>query len=161
MDAIFRRLLDGNFSELPGLSLNATLPLPERLANELLQASLAGNQNIESCTVAIAPHNRISLHIKTRLWPWPFHLKLKLFGKVDFSGSPKVRAFLENNILLGRLGALVKALPEGVMLYEDQVSVDIGLLLKTAEQKRLLKLIRSADIRTEEHLLILDLQMRS
>lgn len=161
MDAIFRRLLDGNFSELPGLSLNATLPLPERLANELLQASLAGNQNIESCTVAIAPQNRISLHIKTRLWPWPFHLKLKLFGKVDFSGSPKVRAFLENNILLGRLGALVKALPEGVMLYEDQVSVDIGLLLKTAEQKRLLKLIRSADIRTEEHLLILDLQMRS
>lgn len=149
MDAILHRLIENNFSELPGMTLDASIPLPEYLVNEILEASLAQNKNIEYCRVSIAAQNRVSINLKTPLWPWPYNLKLKLFHSVDFSDSPKVRAFLENGVLIGRLGALFQVLPAGIVLYKDQVSVDIGTFLQTPEQKRLLELIKSVEILTE------------
>jgi hypothetical protein len=95
------------------------------------------------------------------MWPWPLNLKLKLFHTVDFSGSPKVRAFLENNVLLGKLGALFKALPPEIMLYEDQVTVDVGAFIHDPDQKRLLALIQSAEISTEPGKIIFDVKIES
>ena len=161
MDAIFRRLVDDNFSELPGLEVNASVPVPERLVNEIIAASLQGNKNIEYCRVSIGEQNRVTANLKTPLWPWELKLKLKLFGEVDFSSSPKVRAFLENNVLLGKLGALLKALPEGILLYEDQVSVDLGSFLKTPEQKRYLDLVKAVGIRTETGTIIFDVKIQN
>ena len=159
MDAIIQRIIDSNFSELPGLQVNAIVPVPERLVNEFLETALEGNKNVESCRASIGGQNRVSLNLKSPLWPWPVNLKLKLFREVDFSGSPKVRAFLENNVLLGRLGALLKVLPEGILLYKDQVSLDIGTFLQTPEQKRYLALIKSMEISTEEGKLVIDMKI--
>lgn len=161
MDAIFQRLVDNNFSELTGLEVNARVPVPERLVNEIIAASLIGNKNLEYCRVSIAGQNRVAADIKSPLWPWPFHLKLKLFREVDFSGSPKVRAFLENNVLLGKLGALFKALPEGIVLYEDQISVDLGSFLQTPEQKQYLQLVKAVEIRTETGTIIFDVKIQN
>ena len=161
MDAIFQRLIDNNFSELPGLEAHARVPVPEKLVNEIIQASLQGNKNIESCRVSIGGQNRVNVNIKTFLWPWPFNLTLKLFRDVDLSGSPKVRAFLENNILLGKLGALFKALPDGILLYKDQVSVDIGSFLQTPEQKRYLQLVKAVAISTEAGRIIFDVTIQN
>ncbi len=161
MDAILQRLVDNNFSELPGLEVNARVPVPERLVNEVIATSLRENRNIEYCRVSISGQNRVNVNVKTPLWPWPFHLKLRLFREVDFSSSPKVRAFLENNVLLGKLGALLKALPEGVLLYEDQVSVDLGAFIRTPEQKRSLQLVKAAEISTENGMILFDIKIRN
>jgi hypothetical protein len=161
MDAIFQRLIEDNFSELPGLEVDARIPVPERLVNEIITASLAGNKNIEYCRVSIGGQNRVTANLKTPLWPWPLNLKLKLFREVDFSGSPKVRAFLENNILLGKLGALFKALPAGIVLYEDQISVDVGSFLQSAEQKRYLQLVKAVEISTEAGRIIFDVKIQN
>jgi hypothetical protein len=85
---------------------------------------------------------------------------MKLFGSMDFTGSPKVRAFLENNLLLGKLGALLNALPEGIRIYGDQVVVDIGSFLPP-EPKELLKLVKSAEIHTVEGTVILDVKIEN
>jgi hypothetical protein len=161
MDAIFQRITRNNFSELPGLAVDASLPLPEPLVNELIEAGLKGNKNLEYCRVSIGSENRLTVNLKTPLWPWTFHLKLKLFHAVDLSGSPKVRAFLENNVLLGRLGVVLNALPPGIAIYEDQVSVDIGALVNLEEQKRILELIKSVEIRTEPGRIIFDAKIRN
>jgi hypothetical protein len=161
MDVIFQRILNNNFSELPGLDVNASVPIPERLVNEIISASLQGNTQIEYCRVSIGGQNRVTAKIKTPLWPWSIDLKLRLFRDVDFSGSPKVRAFLENNILLGKLGASLKALPAGILLYEDQISVDIGAFLKTPEQKRYLQLVKAVAISTEVGTINFDVRIRN
>ena len=161
MDAIFQRLVDSNFSELKGLEVNASIPVPERLVNEIIAASLIGNKNLEYCRVSIGGQNRVTADIKSPLWPWPFHLKLKLFREVDFSGSPKVRAFLENNVLLGKLCALFNALPQGILLYEDQISVDLGSFLQTPDQKRALQLVKAVEIRTETGTIIFDVKIQN
>jgi hypothetical protein len=161
MDAIFNRLSNNNFSELPGLKVDATIPVPERLANEVVETSIRGNKNIEYCRLSIGGQNRVNANIKVPLWPWPISLKLKLFREVDFSDSPKVRAFLENHVLLGKLGALFKALPDGIVLYEDQVSVDVGSFLQTPEQKRYLRLVKAVEISTEDGLMIFDVKIKN
>jgi hypothetical protein len=160
IDEIFQRIFDNNFSELPGLTIDASIPVPESLVNEVIEASLQGNKTISYCRVTIGPNNRVSADVKSPLLPWTIHLKMKLFSSVDFTGSPKVRAFLENNLLLGKLGALFKVLPDGIRVYDDQVAVEIGTFLPP-QPKQLLELVKSADIHTTEGTVILDVRIEN
>lgn len=160
MDEIFQKIIDNNFSDLRGLAVDASVPVPEQLINEIIEAALRGNKSIEYCRVAIGEQNRISVKLKTTAWPWPLDLKLKLFRSVDLTRSPRIRASLENNLLLGKLGSFFKALPDGVKLYGNQVVLDVGSFLRTPEQKRFLDLIESAEITTEEGKVILDARIR-
>jgi len=158
MDKIFRRIIDNNFSDLKGTTVQASVPVPAALINEMITVALQGSKTITSCRVSIHPQNKISANVKTTLLPWSLKVKLKLDHSVDFASfsSPKIRAWLENNILLGRLGSLFNALPDGIKLYGDQLVVDIGSFLQTAEQRRMLALVKSVEISTAEDKMILD-----
>jgi hypothetical protein len=111
--------------------------------------------------VFIHSQNRVSVDLKTTLLPWPLHLKLKLDTSVDFASysSPKIRAWMENNRLLGSLGSMFNALPEGIKLYGDQLVVDLGAFLPKPEQERMLELVKAIDIKTEEGKVILDVRI--
>ena len=161
MDKIFQKIIDNNFSDLKGTIIEATVPAPEYLINEIIKAALQGNKNIASCQVTIHPQNMVSANVKTTLLPWSLNLKIKLDRSVDFASfsSPKVRVWLENNILLGKLGSLFNALPEGIKLYGNQVVIDIGSFLQTPEQKQILELVKSVDIQTVESKMILDVRV--
>lgn len=138
--------------------MDANIPIPQSLINELIETSLKGNKNVDSVRVSVHPQNRISADIKTTVIPWPLNLKLKLDKEVDLASysSPKIRAWMENNRLLGSLGSLFNALPEGIKLYGDQVVIDLGAFLRKPEQKQLLSLVKSVGIRTEEGKVILN-----
>lgn len=161
MDKTFQKIINNNFSDLRGTTVNASVPVPQALINELIEAALKGNKNIASMRASVHPQNRVSLDVKTSLLPWTLNLKLRLDTSVDFASysSPKIRAWMENNRLLGSLGSLFNALPEGIKLYGDQVVIDLGSFLRTAEQKKYLDFVRSVNIRTEEGRLILDVKL--
>ncbi len=158
MDKIFQKIVRNNFSDLKGTIVDASIPIPQSLINEIIETSLKGNKNVASIRASIHPQNRVSIDIKTTLIPWPLNLKLKLDKEVDLASysSPKIRAWMENNRLLGSLGSLFNALPEEIKLYGDQVVIDLGAFLRTPEQKRLLNLVKSVGIRTAEGKVILD-----
>jgi hypothetical protein len=160
MDKIFQKLLDNNFSDLRGMTADASIPVPESLINEILAVALQGNKNIDSCQLSIHAENKVTARLKTTLLPFSLNLRLKLDNTVDFASysSPKVRAWLENNLLLGKLGSLFNALPEGVKLYGNQIVIDITAFLETPEQRRILNLVKSVEIRTEENKLILNVK---
>lgn len=158
MDKIFQKVADGNFSDFKGATVDASVPVPQGLINEMIETSLRGNKNIQSVQLSVQAQNRVSANVKTTLLPWPLNLKLKLDTSVDFAsyGSPKIRAWMENNRLLGSLGSLFNALPNGVKLYGDQVVVDLGAFLRSPQEKRLLAMVKAVDIRTEEGKMIFD-----
>ena len=158
MDKIFQRIIRNNFSDLKGTTVDASIPIPQPLINEIIESSLKGNKNIASIRVSVHTQNRVSADIKTTVIPWPLNLKLKLDKEVDLASysSPKIRAWMENNRLLGSLGSLFNALPEGIKLYGDQIVIDLGAFLRTPEQKKLLNLVKSVGIRTEVGKVILD-----
>lgn len=162
MEEVFQKIIARDFSDLAGLTANASIPVSESLINEMIAALLQGDKTIESCQVSIYEQNRVSVRLKTSLLPWPLNLKLKLDNAVDFGSfsSPKVRAWLENHRALGSLASFFHALPEWLRLYGDQVVVDLGFFLRTAEQKKVLDLIESIGIKTEVDKAIFDVNIR-
>jgi len=160
MNEVFQNIIDNHFSDLKGLRVDASVPVPQQLINKFIEIALRGNENIEYCQVSIGGQNRVSVKLRTTLWPWPLDLKLRLFRTVDLTRSPRIRASLENNLILRRVASFLKALPEGIKLYGDQVVIDIGSFLRTPDQKRLLDLVKSAEITTHEHKAILDVNIQ-
>ena len=158
MDKLFQKIVRNNFSDLKGTTVSATVPVPQYLLNDLIAETMKGNKNIASIQTSVHPQNRLSLDVKTTLLPWALNLKLKLDKEVDFASysSPKIRAWMENNRLLGSLGSLFNALPEGIKLYGNQVVIDLEAFLPEPEHRRLLSLVKSVGIRTEEGTIILD-----
>jgi len=49
MEEIFRRIVEDNFSDLKGLTVDASIPVPGQLVNQIIAAALQGNKNIEYC----------------------------------------------------------------------------------------------------------------
>ena len=162
MDKIFQKIINNNFSDLQGAAVDASIPVPQSLINELIDAALKGSKNISSVIVSVHPQNRISLDVKTTLLPWPLNLKLKLDTSVDLASysSPKIRAWMENNRLLGSLGSLFNALPPGIKLYGDQIVIDLGAFIRTPDQRQILELVKAVGIRTETGKLILDVKVK-
>ena len=162
MEEIFQKIIDNGFSDLAGLTANASIPMSGSLINKMITAILQGDKTIQSCQVSIHEQNRVSVRLKTSLLPWPLNLKLKLDSSVDFGSfsSPKVRAWLENHRALGSLVSFFHALPEWLKLYGDQVVVDLGFFLRTPEQKEIFDLIKSVVIRTEVDKASFDVKIR-
>jgi hypothetical protein len=158
VDEIFRRILDDGFSEFAGLNIDASIPVPEHIVNEVIESTLRGNPNIKDCRVAIGEGNQVSMALITSLLPWTIKLKLKLNSVVELANSPQVRAKLENNILLRKLGSFLNALPEGVSLDGDQVVVNLGVFLPQ-EYGQLLDLLKSVEIRTVTGKVLLDIKV--
>jgi hypothetical protein len=161
MEAIFRKLIASNFADVAGLTAQASIPVSESLLNEIIEVTLQGNQTINTLRVSVHEQNRVSVRLKTSMLPWPLNLKLKLDQSVDFASfsSPKLRAWLENNRFLGSLGSFFNALPEWAKLYGSQVVIDLGFFLRTPEQKRLLVLVKSVEVRTEAGKAIVDVKI--
>jgi hypothetical protein len=110
--------------------------------------------------VSIGRQNKVSINLKTPLWLWSINLKLQLESPVDFTSSPKIRAALENKVLWGKLAKLFNALPSGVNIDGDQVIVDVQSFLHTPEQRKILDLIKSVEVRTEPAKVILDIKIK-
>ena len=162
MEEIFQKIIARNFGDLAGLTANASIPVSGSLLNEIIEVALEGDGTIDSCQVSIHEQNRVSVRLKTSLLPWALNLKLKLDNSVDLASfsSPKMRAWLENNQMLGSLAAAFHALPEWIKLYGNQVVVDLGFFLRTPAQQRLFDLVKSIEIRTEADKAIFDARIR-
>ena len=160
LNKITQKIIENDFADLDGLAVDVSIPVPQQMINEIIEAALQGNQNIEYCHVSIGEQNRISINVKTTRWPWPINLKVWVFQSVDITPAPKIRVLLENNVILGKLGVFFKALPEGVKLYGEQIVIDIGYFLQTEQQRKFLELVKSMEIRTEKSKLIFDVQIR-
>src|SRR5215207_4725851 len=95
VNEIFQRIVANNFSDLDGLAVDASIPVSQELINEIIEAALQDNQNIEYGRVSIGEQNRISINVKTARWPWPINLKVWVFKSVDITPNPKIRVLLE------------------------------------------------------------------
>ncbi len=161
MEVIFQKIIANNFSDIAGLTANASIPMSGSLINDIIAVALQGDKTIDSCQLSIHEQNRVSVRLKTSVLPWMLNLKLKLDKSVDFASfsSPKIRAWLENNRMLGSLASFFHTLPEWIKLYDSQMVVDLGFFLHTPEQERLLDLVKSVQIRTEADKAIFDVKI--
>jgi hypothetical protein len=121
MEAIFQKILDHDFSDLAGLTANASIPVAEALLNEVIANQLQGDKTIRSCQISIHEQNQVSVRLKTSPLPWALDLKLKLDTSVDFASFSRQRYGRDGKqSYAGKPGASLHALPEWLKLYGNQ-----------------------------------------
>ncbi len=77
MDKIFQKIIDNNFSDLKGTTVEATVPVPEYLINEIIEAALRGNKNVAFCRVSIHGQNQVSANAEDDIVALVFEFEIE------------------------------------------------------------------------------------
>jgi hypothetical protein len=168
LDPRLRRALDqlraSQFADIRGSRLSVSIPLAERLLNELVAASLPPSAPVRELTIRPRPSN--SLQIRARVSKLDFLPPLSVTLDIDqqprLPDTPlglRLRTFPGLAAIAGPLLS-PKALPPGVRLDGDRVLVDFRQLLERAGYADLVPLIERVHVASEEGRLVLQLDAR-
>ena len=123
------------FEDLRGTDVSATVPISERLLNELIQSSLP--RSVPFRDLHVAPHAGDRFLVRARVGSSPLLPSLKISVRIDrqpeFPSSPVLGLRLEMGPLMSLAGPALRffdALPPGTHLEGDRLLVDIARLLE-------------------------------
>jgi len=130
---LFRRQLAGGFSDLRGAEAAVTVPVSEKLLNEILAESLPGSVATRDLHVTPLARDRFTVRARlgsSTLLP-PVKLTLAIDRQPELPGSPLLILRLEARGLMALAGPvlrLLNAMPEGIRVADDRIHVDLRAL---------------------------------
>ena len=130
---LLRRQLADGFSDLRGAEASVTIPLTEKLLNEILAESLPHSAAIRDLHVAPLASDRFTVRARlgsSTLLP-PFKLTLAIDRQPDLPASPVLILRLEATGLMALARPVLRmlnALPEGIRVKDDRIHVDLRAL---------------------------------
>jgi hypothetical protein len=136
---LLRRQLADGFSDLRGAEAAVTIPVTEKLLNEILAESLPQSAAIRDLHVTPLASDRFTVRARlgsSTLLP-PLKLTLAIDRQPDLPASPVLILRLEATGLMALAGPvlrLLNAMPEGIRVKDDRIHVDLRAL---AERYRL------------------------
>jgi hypothetical protein len=136
---LLRRQLADGFSDLRGAEAAVTIPVTEKLLNEILAESLPHSAAIRDLHVTPLAGDRFTVRARlgsSALLP-PFKLTLAIDRQPDLPASPVLilRLVATGLMALARpVLRLLNAMPEGIRVKDDRIHVDLRAL---AERYRL------------------------
>jgi hypothetical protein len=163
---ILDRLRTSRFAELRGGRASLSIPVPERLLNELLAAALPPDARVRDVSLHPKADNRLALRAKLAHADFlpPLTLTLEIERQPEFPDSPLVLRILSLPGLIALAGAavsLTSVLPPGVRMENQRIFVDLRVLLQRYGQDQLAAMIETLRITTEEGVLTVDLDLRA
>ena len=168
MTDALRRLLEqlraARFAELTGARAAASIPISERLLNELIAASMPPSAPVRDVSVQLIPGNRLRARARLRRIDFlpPIALSLEIERQPEPPASPLVLRILSLPRLFSLAGAALawtSALPPGVTLADERLYVDIWQLLEHQGYGEVLAYVQRLRIGTEEGRLTVDIGM--
>lgn len=160
---ILQQMQSNGFREISGARLAADLPVPARLINELVAASLPPNAPVREVHIHPEAGDQFSVRIFPKAAFLP-HLKLMLGieRQPEFPGHPVL--VLRMKTMGGLFGFAAAAfpignmLPPGVRLDGERILVDLGALAAQRGMAEHLQYVRSLAVHTEEGRLLVHLE---
>lgn len=155
---IFNRLLATQFRDISGAHFSGTIPVPERMINEAIAASLPAGGHVREVQVRPERDDRFSVKITPRSGFFPsITLKLAIERQPEFPNTPVLVLRLETmGGLLGFAGgAIGNMLPPGVRLDGDRILVDLRAMATQRGFGDFLQFVRQLRVNTEEGRVIL------
>jgi hypothetical protein len=148
IDPQFSRLLESlrasGFRDLTGARVSATIPVSERLLNELVAASLPRSGAVRDATVRPLGQGRIAVRVKLARPDFlpPITATLSIDRQPELPERP-VLAFRVTGLpgllaMAGPLLPIASMLPPGVRLEGDLLTLDLAALLAARGQRELL-----------------------
>jgi hypothetical protein len=153
--AVLVNLRDAKFRDLSGARVSASVPVSERLLNEIVRATMPRNLPVRDVFVHPEAGNRFSVRISPKAAFLPqLTLRLEIERQPQFPASPElVLRMATMGGLLGLAGAafpIAGMLPPGVRLEGERIVVDLKALAHREGVVDLLGLVRELEITTEE-----------
>lgn len=152
------------FAEIKGARLSLSIPVAERLLNELVTAALPPSLPVRDLT--IRPRASNSLQVRARVSKLDFLPPVTLTLDIDqqprLPDTPlglRLRSFPGLVTLAGPLLSQ-KALPPGIRLEGDRLFVDLGQLLERAGYGDLIPSIERVHLATDEGRLLVEVEVR-
>ena len=161
----FDRLRASRFSDVAGTRLSLTLPISERLLNEIVSASVPPSAPVRDVTVQ--PKRGGRFRVGARLVRADFLPPITLTVEIERQPQPPefvlVFRLLTMPGLLTLAGAAFSAgslLPPGVRFEHQRLSIDLRTLLERAGYGDVVQFLQSAAVSTDEGRVVLDVEMK-
>ena len=164
MDERLRRLLmrqqASGFEDLGGAEAALTIPVSDRLLNEIIAEALPRPSPVRDLHVAPKAGDRFA--VRGRLTAASFlpalNLSLVIDRQPEFPGFPVLVLRLESSGLLSLAGPALRfidALPKGIRVEQDRIHVDLPALLERHGLVSYLAFVEQLRVNTIEGALIL------
>ena len=162
---ILRHLQATQFRDVAGSSLSATVPVSERLINEVVTASVPRGAPVREVHVQPLANNAFSVRISPRAPLLPsISLRLTIDRQPAFPEFPVLVLRLATmGGLLGLAGAalpIARLLPPGVHLDGDRISVDLRTIAADRGLSEYLAYVSGLRVNTEAGRVVLHLDLR-
>ncbi len=159
---MFMRLQASGFEDLHGADVSATVPISERLLNEIVQESLPRSVPIRDLHVAPQAGDRFI--VRARIGSSPLIPALKL--TVLIAEQPRLPASsilvlkLEGRALLSLAGPALRFFdaPAGVHFERDHIAIDIAALLEQRGFRQYLEFVRQLEVHTTDGLVVVTMR---
>lgn len=139
LERLLRRQLAEGFSDLRGADAAITLPVSERLLNEILAEAIPRSVPINELHVTPEPDDRFAVQFRVGTSAFIPRVKIALAidRQPDLPAFPVIVLRMETTglmMLAGPALRLLNALPAGITVKDDRIHVDLRAL---AERNRL------------------------
>ncbi len=162
-------LIDGlrasHLSGLEGARISASIPVSERLLNELASAFVPAEAPVREVSVHPRAGNRLGVRARVARAAFlpPVTINLEIERQATLPDSPLVVRILTAPGLVSLLGVafpLAAMLPPGIILRDQRLLVDVRALLERQGYGELLPYLESIRVTTEPGRLLVDVALR-
>lgn len=152
-DALLTRLRAGRFSDFRGARADITLPMADRLLNELIAAAIPPGAPVRDVELTSRDGNRIRVRFKVAAAAFlpPLNVTLLIEQQPRLPESPTLVLKLEAGGLLSMAGSALRfldALPPGLRVVGDRIHVDLASLLAARGLGELLDYAEAVEVTT-------------
>ena len=161
----FRRQIDTGFADLHGAHGAVTIPVSERLLNEVLCDAIPRPSAVRDLYITPKDGDRFQVRARlgssTLIPPIRFHVAID--RQPDLPSSAVLVLRLEATgvmFLAGPFLRLMNALPEGVAVKDDRISVDLRTMLDRCGLARYLEYVNELRINTVDGAVVLSVRGR-
>ena len=158
------QLRASHFADLKGARVSLSIPVSQRLLNELVTAVIPASAPVRELTVTPRASNVLDVRARVSKLDFlpPIKVTLEIEQQPRLPDTPlglRLRSFPGLTAMAGSLLSPT-ALPRGVRLDGDHLFVDVGQLLEGAGYGDLVPLIERLHVATDEGRLIVDIDAR-
>jgi hypothetical protein len=160
-DQRLQRLLDqlraSQYRDLQGSTVSASIPLSERLLNEILAATVPATARVKDLALHPLAGNRLRVTARVVDFLPPLSLTLQIERQPQLPGGPLVLALppVSGLLALGGAGLVGAMLPAGVRLEGQHIVVDVAEVLRRRGFEDVVRSLKKLELATEPGRLIL------
>ena len=165
LSELLKRQIASGFEDLRGAEAVVTVPVSDRLLNEIITQALPASGRVRDVEVRARAGNRFA--VRARIAGASFLPALNLTVAIDrqpeLPDSPVLGLRLEMGGLLSLAGPALRffdALPQGIRIQDDRIYVDLAQLLSQRGLSGVLDHLEQFHVNTAEGSTILSLRAR-